>query len=133
MTAPRLCPSSSDVLLLEIPANICSASTRLASLTYSSCCQATAHTPCKHTHIEYKSNIQSSRLCPDCKVLKLASCCITVLLFESSNGLLPCIQTDCGVMSSLLPASVIAAVECQESFGPEGSDDQLARSTLVLC
>lgn len=56
-----------------------------------------------------------------------------VLLFESSNGLLPCIQTDCGVMSSLLPASVIAAVECQESFGvfgPEGSDDQPTRSTL---
>lgn len=57
----------------------------------------------------------------------------TVLLFDSSNGLLPCIQTDCGVMSSLLAASVIAAVESQESFGvfgPEGSDDQLTRSTL---
>lgn len=37
-------------------------------------------------------------------------------------------QPECGVMSFLLPASVIEAVVCQESFGvfgPEGGGDQL--------
>ncbi len=42
-------------------------------------------------------------------------------------------QPDCGVMSTLLPASVVEAVVCQESFGVsglEGGGDQLTHWVL---